>query len=60
MDKDRIADAAKRVSGSMKEVIAKVTGKKSTQVKGAAERSADKVQSTAGQAKDSAQTASKK
>lgn len=38
MDKNRIEGAAKQVKGSVKEAIGRVTGDKSTELEGAAER----------------------
>lgn len=38
MDKNRIDGAAKQVKGSVKEAIGRVTGDKSTELEGAAER----------------------
>ena len=56
MDKDRIAGAAHRVKGAVKETIGKVTGDAKTQTEGAAE----KVQKAVGGAKDAAREALKK
>jgi uncharacterized protein YjbJ (UPF0337 family) len=38
MDKDRIAGSAKKIKGSVKEAIGKVTGDSKTQAEGAAEK----------------------
>ncbi|MGE0239439.1 MAG: CsbD family protein [Parvibaculaceae bacterium] len=60
MDKDRIKGGTKQVKGSVKEAIGKVTGNRRTEVEGAAERAAGKVQSGVGKAKDAARDAFKK
>ena len=52
MDKDRIEGAAKKVSGSIKEAVGKVTGDSKTQAEGTAEKTTGKVQNTVGGAKD--------
>lgn len=54
MDKDRIKGAAHEVKGSVKEAVGKMTGDRKTQVEGAAEKAAGKVQNTAGGVKDAA------
>jgi uncharacterized protein YjbJ (UPF0337 family) len=53
MDKDRVRGAAKRVKGSVKEAIGKVTGDTKTQAEGAGEKTIGKEQSAVGDAKDS-------
>jgi len=60
MDKDRIRGAAKQVKGSTKEAIGKITGDTKTQAEGAGEKTAGKVQSAVGGAKDAAREALKK
>ena len=60
MDKDRIAGAAHRVKGAVKETIGKVTGDAKTQAEGAAKKTAGKVQNAVGGAKDAAREALKK
>jgi uncharacterized protein YjbJ (UPF0337 family) len=60
VDKDRIAGAAHRVKGAVKETIGKVTGDAKTQAEGAAEKTAGKVQNAVGGAKDTAREALKK
>ena len=60
MDEDRIDGAAKRAKGSVKEAIGKVTGNKTTQAEGAAEKTAGKVEGGAGKAKDAVRDAVKK
>ncbi|HSL79164.1 MAG TPA: CsbD family protein [Pseudolabrys sp.] len=57
MDKDRIRGAGKQVSGNVKQAIGKVTGDKQTEVEGAAEKTAGKVQSEFGKAKDAVRDA---
>jgi uncharacterized protein YjbJ (UPF0337 family) len=60
MDKDRIAGAAHRVKGAVKEVVGKVTGDAKTEVEGAAEKTRGKVQNAVGGAKDAVREALKK
>jgi uncharacterized protein YjbJ (UPF0337 family) len=60
MDKDRIAGAAHRVKGAVKETIGKITGDAKTQAEGAAEKTAGKVQNIVGGAKDAIRNAVKK
>jgi uncharacterized protein YjbJ (UPF0337 family) len=57
MDKDRVGGAAKKVKGSVKEAIGKVTGDTKTQAEGAAEKTAGKAQSAIGSAKDTVRDA---
>ena len=52
VDKDRLEGAAKKVSGSIKEAVGKVTGDSKTQAGGTAEKTTGKVQNTVGGAKD--------
>jgi uncharacterized protein YjbJ (UPF0337 family) len=52
MDKDRVEGALHQAKGSVKEAAGKVTGDKKTQAEGVAEKTAGKVQNTAGGAKD--------
>jgi uncharacterized protein YjbJ (UPF0337 family) len=59
MDKDRIAGAAHRVKGAVKETIGKITGDAKTQAEGAAEKAAGKVQNVVGGAKDAIRNAVK-
>ncbi|AEL05009.1 CsbD family protein [Xanthomonas campestris] len=59
MDKNRIEGAAKQVKGSVKEAIGRVTGDKSTELEGAAEKNIGKVQAKAGQVADKVRDASK-
>jgi uncharacterized protein YjbJ (UPF0337 family) len=60
MDKDRIAGAAHRVKGAVKETIGKITGDAKTEAEGAAEKTAGKVQNIVGGAKDAIRNAVKK
>jgi uncharacterized protein YjbJ (UPF0337 family) len=57
MDKDRVEGAGKKVSGSIKEAIGKVTGDEKTRAKGKAEKTAGKAQNTVGSAKDAVRDA---
>ncbi|MEA5125425.1 MULTISPECIES: CsbD family protein [Xanthomonas] len=59
MDKNRIEGTAKQVKGSVKEAIGRVTGDKSTELEGAAEKNIGKVQAKAGQVADKVRDASK-
>jgi uncharacterized protein YjbJ (UPF0337 family) len=52
MDKNRVEGAAKQVKGTVKEAMGKVTGNRTTQAEGAAEKLAGKVQSRIGEAAD--------
>ncbi len=52
MDKDRLEGVGKKVSGSIKEAVGKVTGDSKTQAEGSAEKTAGKAQNTVGGAKD--------
>ncbi|MFC6309313.1 CsbD family protein [Paraburkholderia dipogonis] len=52
MDRNRVEGAAKQVKGSVRETIGKVTGNRTTQAKGAAEKLTGKVQSKVGQFAD--------
>jgi len=60
MDKNRVEGAARQVTGSVKEAVGKITGNKTTQAKGAAEKFAGKVQSKVGQATDAVRDKFKK
>lgn len=59
MDKNRIEGTAKQVKGSVKEAIGRVTGDKSTELEGAAEKNIGKVQSKAGEVADKVRDSSK-
>jgi uncharacterized protein YjbJ (UPF0337 family) len=52
MDKDRIAGAAKQAKGAVKDAVGKATGDTKMQAEGKADKTAGKVQNTAGSAKD--------
>ena len=52
MDKDRVEGGAKKVKGSVKESIGKVTGNRQTEAEGAAEKTAGRVQGEVGKARD--------
>ncbi len=54
MDKDRIEGVEKKVKGSVKEAVGKVTGDSKTQAEGKAEKTAGRAQNAVGGAKDSA------
>ena len=54
MDKNRIDGAAKEIKGSIKEAIGKVTGDKSEELAGAAEKTIGTVQRKGGEALDRA------
>jgi len=57
MDKDRIAGIGHEVKGSIKEGVGKLTGDAKTQVEGATEKHAGKVQNAVGGAKDAVRQA---
>ncbi len=59
MDKNRIEGTAKQIKGSVKEAIGRVTGDKSTELEGAAEKNIGKVQAKAGEVVDKVRDASK-
>ena len=59
MDKNRIEGAAKQVKGSVKEALGRVTGDKSTELEGAAEKNIGKVQRKAGELADDVRDATK-
>ncbi|MEA9554548.1 CsbD family protein [Xanthomonas nasturtii] len=59
MDKNRIEGTAKQIKGSVKEAIGRVTGDKSTELEGAAEKNIGKVQAKAGEVADKVRDASK-
>ena len=60
MDKDRVGGAARKVMGTIKEAIGKITGDTKTQAEGNAEKNAGRVQNTVGGFKDAARDALKK
>ncbi len=57
MDQDRVEGLGKKVAGSIKEAVGKVTGDAKTQAEGTAEKTAGTVQNGAGGAKDAARDA---
>lgn len=59
MDKDQIKGAAKDMKGSMKEAAGKATGDREMEARGAAEKTAGKVQKGVGNLKDAARNALK-
>ena len=52
MDKDRVEGAGKKVKGSIKEGVGKVTGDTKTEAEGRADKTEGKVQNAVGGAKD--------
>jgi uncharacterized protein YjbJ (UPF0337 family) len=60
MDKDRVAGAARRLKGSVKEAFGKITGDRKTRAEGTAEKAAGKAQNAAGSAKDKVRDAVRK
>jgi len=59
MDKDRVEGLGKKVTGSIKEAIGKITGDTRTQAEGTADKTAGTEQNTAGGAKDTVRDAVK-
>ncbi|WOB26540.1 MULTISPECIES: CsbD family protein [Xanthomonas] len=59
MDKNRIEGTAKQIKGSVKEAVGRVTGDKSTELEGAAEKNIGKVQAMAGEVADKVRNAAK-
>lgn len=57
MDKDRVDGAGKKVSGSIKEAIGKITGDKKSRVEGKANKAAGEAQNDVGSAKDAVRDA---
>ena len=60
MDRDRIAGTAKKVKGSVKEAIGRVTGDAKLQSDGKAEQTAGKIQNAIGGIKDTVREIIKK
>lgn len=60
MDKDRVEGGGKKVVGSIKEAIGKVTGDTKLQAEGAAQKTAGSAQNAIGGVKDSGRDAVKK
>jgi uncharacterized protein YjbJ (UPF0337 family) len=59
MDKHRIEGAAKQMRGIVREAVGRVTGSRTTQMRGTAEKMAGKVQSRFGAAADAVRRAKK-
>lgn len=60
MDKDRAEGIGKKITGSVKEAIGKVTGDTKIQAEGTAEKTAGTAQNAVGGAKDTLRDAVKK
>jgi len=60
MNKDRIAGAAHRVKGALKEAVGQVTGDAKTKTEGIAEKTAGKVQNAISSVKDAIRESPKK
>jgi uncharacterized protein YjbJ (UPF0337 family) len=60
MNDNRIKGEVKQVKGSIKEAIGKITGDKTTQAEGAAEKAAGKAQAAVGMASDGIKDALKR
>ncbi len=60
MDKDRIEGVAKKVSGTVKDAVGKVTGDAKLQAEGKAEKAAGTVQNAVGGVKDAVRESAKK
>lgn len=59
MDKDRIKGTAHEVKGAVKEAVGKVTGNKSVELEGKAEKTAGALERKVGEAKDAVRKAVK-
>jgi len=59
VDKDRVEGLGKKVAGSIKEAVGKITGDTKTQAEGTAEKAAGAVQNTVDGAKDTVRGAVK-
>ena len=59
MDKDRVAGAAHRIKGTVKEAVGKVTGSKKLQTEGKLDKAKGTVRNAAGDAKDRARSATR-
>lgn len=57
MDKDRIAGAANKLKGSIKQGVGALTGDEKLQAEGAADKAKGKIQSSVGGAKDAVRDA---
>lgn len=60
VDKDRIKGGAKQVKGSAKQTIGRMTGDRKTEAEGAGEKTAGKIQTGLGKAKDALRDTFKK
>lgn len=60
MDTDRLKGIGKQAAGSAKEAVGKAVGDKKTQVEGAAQKNAGKVQNAVGGAKDAVRDAARR
>ncbi len=60
MDKDRVEGLGKKVAGSIKEAVGKITGDTKTQAEGVAEKASGTAQNAVGGAKDTARDLGKK
>lgn len=60
MDQDRIEGAAKKIKGSVKEAVGKVTGDAKTEAEGNAEKNEGRIQNAVGGLKDSLREATGK
>src|ERR1700682_704829 len=58
MDKDRVAGSAKKIKGSLKEVVGKAAGDVKLEAEGKADKVEGKVQNAVGSLKDTQSTAS--
>jgi uncharacterized protein YjbJ (UPF0337 family) len=52
VDNDRVEGTAKKVGGSIKETVGKVTGNERTEAEGAAQKTEGEAQTTVGKVKD--------
>lgn len=59
MDNDRIAGLGKKVSGSIKEAIGKITGDRTMQPEGTTEKAGGRVKNAVGEAKDAVRDVAK-
>ncbi|MGE8546510.1 CsbD family protein [Alcaligenes sp. Marseille-Q7550] len=59
MDKDRIKGVAHEVKGAIKETVGKVTGNRSVELKGKAEKTAGALERKVGETKDAVRKATK-
>jgi uncharacterized protein YjbJ (UPF0337 family) len=60
MDKDRVAGAANKAKGAVKDAVGSATGDTKTQAEGKADKAKGSVQNAAGGAKDAARDATDK